>query len=79
MTEEVQTETRVVRISEAGSLELWSLLTYLKGRKKGLIALLGAALSYVIIDTALAAILGGVVLEGAFSIAEFYLSKVEVK
>jgi hypothetical protein len=79
MTEEVKTETKVVRISEAGSLELWSLLTYLKGRKKSLIALLGVVLGYVITDGALAAILSGVVLEGAFSIVEFYLSKVEVK
>ena len=68
-----------VKISKEGSLELWSLLAYIKGRKKGFVALIGTAIALIIQDSELIALLSGLVFEGLFSVIEFYLSKVEIK
>ena len=70
--------TKIVKISKPLSLELWSLLNYIKGRKKGLIAIIGTGLMLLIQDSELVALASGMIFEGALSIAIFYLNKVEV-
>jgi len=79
MTDEPKKETKVVQISEPLSLELWSLMTYFKGRKKGIIAVIATGLMLIMQDSQFAALLGGLLFEGVWSIGEFYLSKIEVK
>ena len=70
--------TKIVKISKPLSLELWSLLNCIKGRKKGLIAIIGTGLMMLIQDSELVALASGMIFEGALSVAIFYLSKVEV-
>lgn len=66
------------KTSDKYSFELWSLKEYLKGRKRSIVTGVAALLLYVITDEALAAIIGGIVVEGLFSVADYYLSEVEV-
>lgn len=72
-------KVKTIKVSEAGSFELWNLLAYIKGRKKGLVAIIGTALALLITDSELAALFSGLLFEGLISIAEFYFSKVEIK
>ena len=76
---EPKKETKIVRISPALSLELWSLLTYFKGRKKGIITVIATGLMLIMQDNEFAALLGGLAFESLWSVAEFFLSKIEVK
>ena len=63
------------------SMAFWDLITYIKDRKKGVLAIAGAAIaSWIgISDMTFINLLLGVVFEGAISIAVFYFKKVEVK
>jgi len=70
--------TKTVQISEPLSLEMWNLITYLRGRKKGLIAVIATGVALLIQDSELGALLAGVVFEGLFSVIDFYFSKVNV-
>jgi hypothetical protein len=69
----------VDQISEEGSFDFWSFWEWLKGRKRSIITALAGVLLYVITDEALASIIGGVVIEAAFAIGDYYFSKVVVK
>lgn len=66
------------RFSESFSLAGWDLLTYIKDRRKGVVALLAAGIAYAVSDNELAAILAGLVFEGLISVAEFYLKRIEL-
>ena len=79
MTEEPKKETKIVRISQPLSMELWSLLAYFKGRKEGVLALLGTAIALIIQDSGLVAVFSGLVFESIISVTEFYFRKIEVK
>ena len=66
-------------ISKSMSLAGWDLLTYVKDRRKGVIAAIAGAIAYAITNSELSAVLAGVVFEGLVSVAEFYLRDVEIK
>lgn len=68
-------------LSEKGSFELWNLITYIKGRKKGVITAIGATIaSWIgISDIELVNILLGLGFEMLISVIEFYAKDVEVK
>lgn len=67
------------KISTAFSMAGWDLLTYVKGRKRGIIAAVAGVMAYAVSDSELAAVLSGVIVEGMLSIAEFYFKKVDLK
>lgn len=66
------------KLSPNMSFELWSLWTYIKGRKRSLVTGVAALLLYLTTDEALAAIIGGVVVEGLFSVIDYYFTEVDV-
>ena len=57
------------------SLEGWELWTYLKGRRRALVALVAAGIIYVVSDEELAAIIGGLIVESLFAIGDYYFQK----
>ena len=67
-----------MKISKNFSFELWNLWTYLKGRKRTVITAVSGLLLYWLTDEALAAIVGGVIVEGVISVIEYFFEKVEV-
>ena len=66
-------------VSPPGSFDEWSLLEFIKGRKRAIVALIVTGLTYWITDQELAALIAGLLFEGAFSVLDFYLSKVKLK
>lgn len=74
-------KVNVKKISPAFSMAFWDLITYVKDRKKGIIAITGALIAswLGISDIELINILLGVVFEGAVSVAVYYVKPVEVE
>ena len=74
----MKSKTTGVSISPPLSFELWNLWEYLKGRKRAIVAIVATGILYLVTDEVLASLIGGVVVEGVFSIVDFYLTKVKV-
>lgn len=72
-------KTTIIKVSPSLSFELWSLMKYVKGRKKALIALIATGLVYLITNHELAALIAGLAFETVYSLVEFYLKEVEVE
>jgi len=64
--------------SPKNSFDGWDLYEFVKGRKKMLVTLVGAAIGYLLTDQAAAAAIGAAVVEMGFSIAEFYFKRVKL-
>lgn len=75
----VKTKMKKVSVSPEMSLELFDMWTYIKGRKRGLVALVATGLALFIQDNELVALVAGLVAEGLFALGDFYINKVEVK
>ena len=72
-------KAKIIKVSPSMSIELWSLMKYVKGRKKALIALIAAGLAFLITNHELAALIAGLAFETVYSLIEFYLKEVEVE
>ena len=66
------------KVSKELSMIGWDLLTYIKDRRKGAIAVIAGAIAFAISDSEVAAVISGVVFEGLISVAEFYLRRIEL-
>ena len=75
----VKRKAKITKISPALSLELWSFMKYVRGRKKALVALIATGLAYLITNHELAALIAGLAFETVYSLIEFYLKEVEVE
>jgi len=64
--------------SPSFSFKGWDMFYFLKDRRKSLVACAAAGLAFVVSDNELAAVLAGMVVEAGFSLAEFYLRKLEL-
>ena len=61
--------------SQKFSFDGWSVWEFIKGRKKTAIALVAAALGYVIADSNVVAIAAGGLVEMGWGIVEYYFKK----
>ena len=69
----------MAEISKNFSFDGWKLWSWIKGRKRTMITVLAAGLGYFIMDQNLIGLIAGPVFEAVWAIAEFYVSKVELK
>ena len=68
------------KVSTNFSFSGWNIWEFIKGRKKLIITLIGLACVKFAFDPELISLLaGGAVFEGIWSIAEYYLKKIEIK
>lgn len=68
------------KVSTNFSFSGWNIWEFIKGRKKLIITLVGLACVKLVLDPELTALIaGGAVFEGLWSIAEYYLKKIEIK
>jgi hypothetical protein len=70
---------KVVQVSYAKSFDFWSLYTWLKGRKRVAIAGAAMVLAYLISDQEVIALMSGIIVEGLYSIIDYYMNDVVVK
>lgn len=62
--------------SPSFSFSGWGLLEFLKGRKRMLVAAVGAVLGYVISDDVTVAAVAGALVEMAFALGEYFIKEV---
>ena len=68
----------MTEISERFSMTGWDVWTWIKGRKRSIVSLLGTALAYYI-RPELTTLIVGPVFEAVWAVAEYFFSKVELK
>ena len=62
-------------IKKAYSFDGWEFWQFLRGRKRVAVAILGAALGYVITDSAVVATVSGAAVEMAFSLGDYFIAE----
>ena len=62
-------------MKEAFSFNGWDLWEFVKGRKKNAVTVVGVLLGYVLTDSELAAVIAGSLVEMAFAVGDYYITK----
>jgi len=65
------------KVSKNMSMKGWDFLTYLKGSKKLVIALVGYILGYWITNEHTASVISAAVVERLYAITEYYIKRIE--
>lgn len=66
-------------ISKEGSFNYWNIWTFIKGRKKTAVTIVGYMLGYLITDSAVVGTVAAAVVEGGFALGEYYFKRVKVE